>query len=48
MIVGLIFPKLPASVQIGGTSIMIVVGVAIETYKQIKTATQSQDYRGFM
>lgn len=48
MIVGLIFTNLPASVQIGGTSIMIVVGVAIETFKQIKTASQSQEYKGFM
>ena len=24
------------------------VGVAIETYKQIKTASQSQEYHGFM
>lgn len=48
MLVGLIFTDLPASVQIGGTSLMIVVGVAIETYKQIKTASQSQEYHGFM
>ena len=48
MVVGLIFTDLPASVQIGGTSIMIVVGVAIETWKQIKTASQAQEYRGFM
>lgn len=48
MIVGLIFTNLPSSVQIGGTSIMIVVGVAIETWKQIKTATQAQEYKGFM
>lgn len=48
MIVGLIFTDLPASVQIGGTSLMIVVGVAVETYKQIKTASQSQEYHGFM
>ena len=48
MVVGLIFTDLPASVQIGGTSLMIVVGVAIETYKQIKTASQSQEYHGFM
>jgi len=31
---------LPAYVQIGGTSLLIVVGVAIETTKQIKTQTQ--------
>ena len=48
MLVGLIFTDLPASVQIGGTSLMIVVGVAVETYKQIKTASQSQEYHGFM
>ena len=48
MVVGLIFTDLPSSVQIGGTSLMIVVGVAIETYKQIKTASQSQEYHGFM
>ena len=48
MIVGLIFTDLPSSVQIGGTSLMIVVGVAVETYKQIKTASQSQEYHGFM
>ena len=48
MLVGVIFKDLPASVQIGGTSIMIVVGVAIETWKQIKTSSQSQEYHGFM
>lgn len=30
------FTDLPASVQIGGTSLLIVVGVAIETYTQIE------------
>lgn len=39
---------LPQSVQIGGTSLMIVVGVAIETVKQIKTQAQSQEYKGFL
>jgi len=47
IILGNVF-GLPESVQIGGTSIMIVVGVAIETAKQIKTQTQSQEYRGFL
>lgn len=36
------------SVQIGGTSLMIVVGVAIETVKQLKTESQAQEYHGFM
>ncbi|MFK5883351.1 MAG: preprotein translocase subunit SecY [Candidatus Izemoplasma sp.] len=39
---------LPAYVQIGGTSLLIVVGVAIETTKQIKTDTQDQKYSGFI
>jgi preprotein translocase subunit SecY len=39
---------LPAYVQIGGTSLLIVVGVAIETTKQIKTQTQDQNYSGFI
>lgn len=44
-----IFPAFAGtSISIGGTSIMIIVGVAIETVKQIKTESQSQDYQGFM
>jgi preprotein translocase subunit SecY len=39
---------LPSVVQIGGTSLLIVVGVAIETTKQIKTQTQEQTYSGFI
>lgn len=40
--------NLPGYVQIGGTSLLIVVGVAIETTKQIKTQTQEQKYSGFI
>lgn len=40
--------KLPASVQVGGTSLIIVVGVAIETAKQLKTQSQDKQYRGFI
>ena len=40
--------NLPSSVRVGGTSVIIVVGVAIETAKQIKTAAQEKQYRGFM
>lgn len=39
---------LPASVQVGGTSLIIVVGVAIETAKQLKTQSQDKQYRGFI
>jgi preprotein translocase subunit SecY len=40
--------SLPSQVQIGGTSLLIVVGVAIETTKQIKTDTQDKKYSGFI
>jgi preprotein translocase subunit SecY len=40
--------KLPTSVQVGGTSLIIVVGVAIETAKQLKTEGQDKQYRGFI
>jgi len=40
--------SLPSYVQVGGTSLLIVVGVAIETTKQIKTQTQEQTYSGFI
>ena len=39
---------LPSSVTVGGTGLIIVVGVAIETAKQIKTQAQEKQYRGFM
>jgi preprotein translocase subunit SecY len=39
---------LPASIQVGGTSLIIVVGVAIETAQQLKTLSQEKQYRGFI
>lgn len=39
---------LPQSVQIGGTSLLIVVGVAQELFNQIETKTKSQKYSGFI
>jgi preprotein translocase subunit SecY len=38
------FTSLPSSVTIGGTGILIVVGVAIETYKQIESGLVSRSY----
>ena len=35
---------LPQNVAIGGTGILIVVGVAIETYKQIQSGLVSRKY----
>lgn len=40
--------KLPASVQIGGTSLLIVVSVALETVKQLNTQLTERHYSGFM
>ncbi len=37
-----------SAIEIGGTSIMIVVGVAIETARQIATDVQDQKYEGFL
>lgn len=36
--------KLPSNVTIGGTGILIVVGVAIETYKQIESSMAARSY----
>ncbi len=38
------FTNLPSSVTIGGTGILIVVGVAIETYKQIESSLTARSY----
>jgi preprotein translocase subunit SecY len=40
--------NLDSRIQIGGTSLIIVVGVAIETAKQLKTQSQDKQYRGFI
>lgn len=38
--------NLPTSVSVGGTSILIVVGVAIETCKQLESSLVNRNYRG--
>jgi len=39
---------LPRSVKLGGTSLLIVVGVALETMKQIESQLIKRHYRGFI
>lgn len=39
---------LPTSVQIGGTSLLIVVGVALETMKTVESQLIKRHYKGFM
>lgn len=43
-----LFTSLPASMGIGGTGIIIVVGVAMETVKQIQGRMTQKSYRGFL
>lgn len=40
-----IVSKLPSSVTIGGTSLLIVVGVALETYKQLEGSLLTRNYK---
>jgi len=39
------FTNLPTSVTIGGTGLLIVVGVALETYKQLESSLVSRTYK---
>ncbi|MDD2409907.1 MAG: preprotein translocase subunit SecY [Bacilli bacterium] len=38
--------KMPAQVSLGGTGLLIVVGVALETYKQLESSIISRSYTG--
>lgn len=40
--------NLPAAVQIGGTGILIVIGVALDTMKQIEGQLIKRHYKGFL
>lgn len=37
-----------SSITVGGTSLIIIVGVAIETFRQIETASETKEYKGFL
>ena len=37
--------KLGTAISIGGTGILIVVGVAIETYKQLESSLLARSYK---
>ena len=39
------FSGLPSNVTIGGTGLLIIVGVAIETYKQLESSIVSRSYK---
>ena len=40
--------KLPMSLSLGGTSLIIVVGVALETVKQLESQMMMRHYKGFL
>ena len=40
--------KQASSITVGGTSLIIIVGVAIETFRQIETASETKEYKGFL
>ncbi|TQR18914.1 preprotein translocase subunit SecY [Psychrobacillus vulpis] len=42
------FAGLPQSAQIGGTSLLIIVGVALETMKTLESQLVKRHYKGFM
>ncbi len=35
-------------IVIGGTSLIIIVGVAVETFRQMETQSETKDYKGFL
>lgn len=39
---------LDRSIQLGGTSLLIVIGVALDTMKQIETQLIKRHYKGFI
>nr|WP_263314994.1 preprotein translocase subunit SecY [Mammaliicoccus sp. Marseille-Q6498] len=39
--------NLPQAIQVGGTSLLIVIGVAIETMKTLEAQLNQREYRGF-
>lgn len=42
------YTTLPTSVSVGGTGMIIVVGVALETMRQLKGSLTARSYRGFV
>ncbi len=48
VVIGIIFPKFATLGLIGGSSILILVGVALETVKQIEAQMMMRHYKGFL
>ena len=43
-----LFPQLPSSIGLGGTSLLIAIGVALETAKQLEGLMMKRQYTGFI
>ena len=41
------FMNLPQAIQVGGTSLLIVIGVALETMKTLEAQLNEREYKGF-
>ncbi len=48
VVIGIIFPTFTSIGLIGGSSILILVGVALETVKQIEAQLMMRHYKGFL
>ena len=48
LVLGLIFPKFATLGLIGGSSVLILVGVALETVKQVEAQMMMRHYKGFL
>jgi len=47
LVIGIVYPQL-SGIQIGGSSLLIMVGVALETVKQIESQMLMRHYKGFL
>ena len=47
-LVGILIPQIPQAAALGGTGIIIVVGVALETVKELKGKLTQRSYSGFV
>lgn len=48
IVAGMIWTNLPSSIGLGGTSLLIVIGVALETAKQLEGLMLKRNYVGFI
>ena len=47
-LIGILIPQVPQAAALGGTGIIIVVGVALETVSELKGKLTQRSYSGFV